>query len=71
MLTDTLASAGACSSDKENRPFGVEIDPELGITLSANADETDDEGNPIFSTQLAVSGFAYLLSYVASERNRH
>jgi hypothetical protein len=59
ILTEALARAGACSNDNENRPFGVEIDPELGITLSADADDTDDVGNPIFSTQLAVRAFAY------------
>jgi hypothetical protein len=37
-----------------NAPFGVEIDPELGITLSANADEKADGGHQIFSTQIAV-----------------
>jgi hypothetical protein len=59
ILTETLASAGAFSNDNENRPPGVEIDSELGITLSTNADDTDDVGNPIFSTQLAVRAFAY------------
>ena len=63
---ESSANAGACSSDTEKRPFGVEIDPTLGITLSADADETDDEGNPIFSTQLAVC----ILTILPQHQNR-
>jgi hypothetical protein len=56
------SSAGACDDDKEKRPFGVEIDPTLGITLAGDAVDVDDPNNPIFSTQLAVS-LVYVIDY--------
>jgi hypothetical protein len=54
------ASAGACADDKEERPFGIEIDPTLGIILSGDAEEDDDPQNPIFSDQIAVSGLSLI-----------